>query len=97
MKASVAMRIPETKRYQFDVPAEEVGHIDQMKAVIGAGSNGELFDNALTLLDWAITQVKAGRKLASIADDGSTYRELVMPALEKARTRSYAQAAQAAG
>lgn len=79
---------PTMKRYQFDVPAENADAIEEMKAKIGARTNGELFDNALTLLNWAIAQVEQGRLLASLAEDGSSYRELAMPALEKVRKQT---------
>lgn len=78
----------DTKRYQFDVGGREATHIEEMKEKIGANTNGELFDNALTLLAWAIEQIENGRKLASISEDESSYRELAMPSLNKVRKRA---------
>lgn len=77
-----------TKRYQFDVDSRDAAHIEAMKERIGAGTNGELFDNALTLLDWAINQAAEGRALASISQDEKSYRELAMPVLERVRKRA---------
>lgn len=73
------------KRYQIDVPEDGVREIDRMKEAIRARTNGELFDNALTLLDWAIVNVQQGRLIVSMSADESSHRILTMPALEKAR------------
>ena len=43
----------------------------------------ELFNNALTLLEWSIEETKAGRTLASIDETQESYRVLVMPILQR--------------
>ncbi|MEO1135880.1 MAG: hypothetical protein AAFW68_04600 [Pseudomonadota bacterium] len=75
----------DTKRYQFELPASGTGAIDEMKHLIGAKTNGDLFDNALTLLHWAITNVREGRMITSMDENEENYRVLTMPALERAR------------
>ena len=75
-------------RFQFDV---QDGRAEEVKALmrdIGAESNRELFNNALTLLEWAVAEVRNGNKIASVNDGKKVYRELQMPALNYASKRS---------
>lgn len=74
-----------TKRFQFDVAGSDAAHLEQLKATTGLNTNQKLFDEALTLLDWAVAQAKEGRIIASIDEQNQVYRELAMPALRKVR------------
>ena len=73
------------KRYQFDAPPVTATRIEEMKELIGARTNGEIFDNALTLLDWAITNAQDNRLIASMSEDERSHRLLTMPAIERVR------------
>ena len=73
------------KRYQIDMTPAGLKRLEELKAAIDATSNKDLFDEALTLLDWAVTQVQNGRIIASIDEKKNSFRELSMPGLEKAR------------
>jgi hypothetical protein len=42
----------------------------------------DLFNNALTLFQWAIKAKRAGRMVASVDEQSGTAKELVMPSLE---------------
>jgi hypothetical protein len=42
----------------------------------------ELFNNALTLFEWAVNQVKEGRIIAALDESTMKYKELAMPPLE---------------
>lgn len=42
----------------------------------------DLFNNALTLLEWAVKEKSAGRTIASIDDESKSVKELLMPILE---------------
>ncbi|SEO33591.1 hypothetical protein SAMN04488103_12412 [Gemmobacter aquatilis] len=74
-------------RFQFDVKDERVEEIKALMDDIGADSNRELFNNALTLLEWAVEEVKNGNTIASINEANKVYRELQMPALKAAASR----------
>ena len=74
-------------RLQFEVRDERVEHIDQLQEKLGLSTRTELFNNALALLNWAIEQKEEGCKIASIRDEDQGYRELIMPSLEKVKTR----------
>lgn len=43
----------------------------------------ELFNSSLTLLEWAINEMKSGKVLASVDEQNEKYRVLVMPVLER--------------
>ena len=50
-------------------------------AASGIKTKKEFFNNALTFLEWAIKEKKAGRTIASIDETAHSYKEIVMPAL----------------
>lgn len=70
-------------RLQLDM--DKVGEelLTRLKRVTGSKTHKELFNNALTLLNWAVKQRIEGRTIASI-DERGVRRELQMPALEYA-------------
>jgi Arc/MetJ-type ribon-helix-helix transcriptional regulator len=42
----------------------------------------ELFNNAVTLLQWSIQQIEAGRSILSVDQESGKERELLMPFLQ---------------
>lgn len=52
---------------------------------VGAATIRELFDNALTLLQWAAKETAKGRTIASVDDKKLHYSELQMPILSNMR------------
>jgi len=73
-----------TTRIQFDLPEEQAEGLETLKDLGGVKTTKDLFNNALTLLEWAINEKKAGRIIASIDEKNEVYKELVMPILDKA-------------
>ncbi|MGA2599464.1 MAG: hypothetical protein ABSH09_21020 [Bryobacteraceae bacterium] len=69
-------------RIQLDMPDERVKELDALMEITGSATRKELFNNALTLLEWAVKEKKQGRGIASIDDQEKKLKELVMPALE---------------
>ena len=72
-------------RIQFDLPKGRVEQLDQMARLAGITTRKELFNNALTLLEWAIRQRAEGKKIFVADSDGHPVRELSMPILENIR------------
>ena len=69
--------------------------MDELKALMeeaGIPTYKELFNNALTLLEWAMDEVKAGRALASVDEQSDKYRVLLMPVLQTLAKTSLQQA-----
>lgn len=68
-------------RLQIDTTAAMDQLLEELVKVTGAGSKKELFNNALTFLDWAVKEVRKGRSIASVSEADGSYRDLQMPAL----------------
>ena len=66
-------------RLQFEVPEEQNKNIETLMKEVGLRTKKDLFNNAMTLLNWAVKQYKAGRIIASVDEQMENYRELVMP------------------
>ena len=64
--------------------ASDVEQVERLQAVLKTG-NADLIRNALQLMDWCVSQVRQGRHIASVTEDGAV-REFDMPVLERART-----------
>lgn len=71
-------------RIQLDLDREGVKLLEDLKVAIGLKTHKELFNNAITLLDWAVKQRQGGRIVASLDEVSQNYKELQMPALEYA-------------
>jgi hypothetical protein len=72
-------------RIQFDVPEPMLDHLKTLMRTIGVETYKDLINNALTLLDWTVSEVQAGREIAAVDEQAQKYRELAMPILDHAR------------
>src|SRR6266513_240513 len=72
----------ETTRVQLVLPAERVRMLDQLAAEAGLATRKDLFNNALTLLNWAVREVKRGRVIASVDESTQRFTELHIPMLD---------------
>lgn len=75
-------------RIQFELPEAKVEELDLLASEGGVRTRRELFNNALTLLEWAIKQRRNGRTIASVDEEAGSYRELHMPILNNVTTDS---------
>lgn len=69
-------------RIQLDLPEEQVKELDELMRETHIGTRKDLFNNALTLFQWAVKAKRSGRIIASMDEENGTAKELVMPALE---------------
>ena len=72
-----------TVKLEIEISPENLARIDELVERSGLPGRKELFSNALSLLEWAAKEVKAGRVIASIDDVANVYKELHMDVLEK--------------
>ncbi|MEO9899114.1 MAG: hypothetical protein ABJF05_22275 [Paracoccaceae bacterium] len=79
------MKPPPKTRFQFDVTVDRAEDVRDLLAATGSESNKDLFNNALTLLEWAVSETQKGNTIASVDEDNGRYRELQMPILNAAR------------
>lgn len=88
--ASPADATPEvqgdTTRVQIVLPTERVRMLDQIAEEAGLATRKDLFNNALTLLNWAVREVKRGRVIASVDESTQRFTELHMPILDAVGT-----------
>jgi hypothetical protein len=71
-------------RIQLDLDDEGMKLLERLKEATGSKTHKELFNNAITLLEWAVNQRVNGRIVASLDESSQNYKELQMPALEYA-------------
>lgn len=87
-------------RLQIDVTDDQDRHIQKLMEETGLSTKKDLFNNALTLLSWAVEEVAGGNTIASVNEEQQRYRELHMPALtnvaQRAKARSTKRNARAA-
>lgn len=78
-------------KIQFEIPEVKVYELEQLMKIAGASSKKELFNDALTLLEWAIDEAQKDRIIGSISKDGDSYRELQMRAFSNAKSYAHQQ------
>lgn len=71
-------------RVQLDLAAHEIERMNWIMDVCGIESRKDLFNVALTLLEWSATEVAQGKKIASFDDSSRERSILSMPALQTA-------------
>lgn len=71
-----------TAGFQVELNPEHVNELERLRELAGAGTNRELFNNAVTLLKWAADEKQQGRAIVSLDEVKKNYRELKMPTLE---------------
>lgn len=68
-------------RFQVELSPAVVSEIESLMKDCEMGTKKELFNNSLTLLQWAVGQVKKGNIIASIDEENERINELTMPVL----------------
>jgi hypothetical protein len=71
----------EIVRIQFELPKDKADELEGLMKETGVLTKKELFNNALTLLKWAIRETKRGNSIASVDETHGKYHELHMPIL----------------
>lgn len=72
-------------RVQLDLSPLEIERMNWMMEVCGIESRKDLFNNSLTLLEWATTEVINSKKIASFDDETRERTILSMPILNTAK------------
>ena len=70
-------------RMNFEMPEDRVNELKALQAETGSDSMKELFNNALTMLEWAIKEVKRGNDIAAVNEAENVQRVFVTPLLER--------------
>jgi hypothetical protein len=75
-------------RIQLELSEDRVHELKALMEQVGVETYKDLFNNALSLFEWAIQEAEKGRTLASIDEQAGKYRELAMPVIDRIVNRS---------
>jgi hypothetical protein len=81
-------------RLQVELEPEKVRELEGMMEAGHVRTKKDLINSALTLLKWAMNEVKRGRIIASVDEKEDTYKQLVMPVLEAVGDRASSASAE---
>jgi hypothetical protein len=76
------------RRIQFDLHTERLGELDQLMTFCDLKTRKELFDNAMTLFEWAVQEVRAGNEIASYNRSTEHVEVVRLPVLDNAARRA---------
>jgi hypothetical protein len=68
-------------RIQFELPEDKVSELKKLMEESGIKTRKDLLNNALMLLEWAISERRAGRTIVSVDEKKNRYKEVLMPIL----------------
>lgn len=74
-------------RVQFDLTEEKVKEIEDIMTKSGMSSRKDVFNTALTLLEWAIEESERGHDIAAINRNEKEFFSLRMPVLDSAKKK----------
>lgn len=78
-------------RMQFDFTEDRVKELEAMMAKCGINTRKELFNNALTILEWALEESEQGHDVAAIDRKDKQFFALRMPILTQVRKSHIAE------
>jgi hypothetical protein len=76
-----------TIRLQIELSEDMIQELDRMVMETDLSTRKDLFNNAMSLLRWALEEVNAGRSIASVDEENKRYKELAMPIFDTLRRR----------
>lgn len=76
------------KRVQLDFNEEFFEELELLQKETNFSTRKELFDNAFTLFQWALDEVKKGNKVGSFNDGEDDFTEIMMPVFNKIKRKS---------
>ena len=75
-------------KFVYDIPEDKYQKLQEIKNKLGIEKNKDLFNVALTLLDWVIKTKEEGRVIGAVDEANFTYRQLEMPALSEVKQKT---------
>jgi len=75
-------------RVQFEIPNDQAEQLKGLMKETKVRTKKDLFNNALTLLKWAVKEKRLGHEIASVDEKNGGYKELVMPVLSNVANNS---------
>lgn len=65
------------ERLCLELSHEELERMNRLMFMTGSKTRAELFNNALSLLQWALAQTASGKVVAVVDQTSQSYRELI--------------------
>lgn len=81
----------EKKRIQIDVTESYADFMENLASTAGIATKKELFNNAISLLNWAIGEIEKGNSIASFSKVENSIETLRMPIFDNVRKRTEAE------
>lgn len=86
-------------RIQFELTDEKARELDAFMSTIGVTTKKDLFENSLSLLEWAVKEIQSNpnRIIGSIDEEKDSYKELQMAVFSNARSYARTKLAEKSG
>jgi hypothetical protein len=84
-------------RIQLELSESQIRDLKSLMKETEVDTYKELFNNALTLFQWAVDEIKSGNEIASVNEERERYKVLVMHALERIAKQAKVDQAQLVG
>jgi hypothetical protein len=75
-------------RIQFDLLTERLAELDELMSFCDLKTRKDLFENAMTLFEWAVHEVRAGKEIASYDRSEEHVEVIRLPVLDNAARRA---------
>jgi hypothetical protein len=72
-------------RLNFEFSEEQVADLKELQQKTGIATTKDLFNQALSLLEWAVDETANGNEIAAVSEDDKNYRVLVTPLLQRVK------------
>jgi hypothetical protein len=70
-------------RLNFEFSEEQINDLKAFQQKTGTASMKDLFNSAMSILEWTVDETIKGNEIASINEDDKNYRVLVTPILQR--------------
>ena len=70
-------------RLNVEMPEERVKDLKELQAETSSETLKELINNAFSMLEWAVNEVKAGNEIAAVDENERVRRIIVTPLLAR--------------
>jgi hypothetical protein len=95
---NTSSELQEKTRVQLDLSPAQMERLNWLMEACSFKTRKDLVNNALSLFEWAVTETREGRSVASIDKTAKKVVELTMPALaDAARNASRVRSLEEAG
>jgi len=83
-----ALKAADLRRVQVELSSDRLAEFDRLMAFCDLKTRKDLFDNSMTLFEWAVEEVRAGNEIASYNRDTDHVEVVRFPVLDNAARRA---------